>query len=52
MAKRPGKPKAAKEKRNPVARTLSQDRYRPRHEQPRKGKGSYRRRKTDDGGQQ
>ncbi len=49
MAKRPRNSKSVKGKRNPVARTLSQDRYRPRQEQPRKGKGSYRRRKTDEG---
>lgn len=45
MAKRPShrKPKAPKATRNPVARNLSEGRYRARHEQPRKGKGSYRR---------
>ena len=48
MAKRPAKPKATKTKRNPVARNLSEGRYRPRLEQPRKGKGSYRRRKANE----
>ena len=48
MAKvRPGKAKAVKG-RNPVARKLSEGRYRPREEQPRKGKGSYRRQKAEE----
>lgn len=45
MAKRPAKPKAAKGKRNPVARNLAEGRYRARQEQARKGKGSYSRKK-------
>jgi stalled ribosome alternative rescue factor ArfA len=47
MAKRPAKSKTARPKRNPVARSLSEGRYRPRQDRPRKGKGSYRRLKAD-----
>lgn len=42
------KPKKAKARakpkpRNPVASNLAEGRYQPRKEQPKKGKGSYRR---------
>jgi stalled ribosome alternative rescue factor ArfA len=39
------KPGVKRSKRNPVAERLAEPRYRPRKETPKKGKGSYRRRR-------